>query len=309
MQDDDDRTIIGPPPGLSGGDRTVIVPTPGRQQSSRPQHSQQQGGQPPSRQQASRQPASGRPQQSAPGAHIQGGSIQLGLNPLVAEAAEILALHAELRLTAQHANPNGLRNQLVDKIRDFEKALKAKSYANEIIVSARYIICTALDEAVLNTPWGSQSGWAQHSLLSTFHNETFGGEKFFLIMGRLLEAPAKYIEAMELIYLILAQGFSGKYKLDPRGHVQLEEIKDNLYRTILLHRGDFERDLSPRWHGMAPPNKKFTEYVPMWVIASLFLFALLLCYTGFRIWLDYTTTPVADRLNNLITAEQTFKDE
>ena len=298
--DDNDKTIIGPPPGLSGGDHTVIVPTPGRQPAGRPQR-------PAGGMQGARQPA----QQPQPAAVHNGqpAKIAQGLNPLVAEASEIFALHAELRLTAQHSNPAGLRNQLVDKIRDFEKALKARNYANEIIVSARYVICTALDEAVLNTPWGSQSGWAQHSLLSTFHNETFGGEKFFLIMGRLLEAPAKYIEAMELIYLILAQGFAGKYKLDPRGHAQLEEIKDNLYRTILLNRGDFERDLSPRWQGMVPPSKKFTQYVPLWVVASLFLFVLLLCYTGFRIWLDHTTTPVADRLNNLITIEQPLKDE
>lgn len=305
--DDNDRTIIGPPPGLSGGgnsgggDRTVIVPTPGR--AAAPRSAQ------PAQPLAPQHRADPRSAAASAGNNAIAPLVKQSLNPLVANASEILALHAELRLTAQHANPNGLRNQLVDKIRSFEKNLKSSNYANEIIVSARYVICTALDEAVLNTPWGSQSGWAQHSLLSTFHNETFGGEKFFLIMGRLLESPAKYVEALELIYLILAGGFAGKYKLDPRGHVQLEEIKDNLYRTILLHRGDFERDLSPRWHGLAPLNKKFTDYVPMWVIASLFLFTLLLCYTGFRIWLDYTTSPVADQLNNLITAEQTLNGE
>jgi type VI secretion system protein ImpK len=296
--DDNDRTIIGPPPGLGGGDRTVIVPTPGRQQAGRSAPAPAAA--------APRADARASAQQPSQALSTQ---IKQSLNPLVANASEILALHAELRLTAQHANPAGLRNQLVDKIRSFEKNLKSANYANEIIVSARYVICTSLDEAVLNTPWGVQSGWAQHSLLSTFHNETFGGEKFFLIMGRLLESPAKYVEALELIYLILAGGFAGKYKLDPRGHLQLEEIKDNLYRTILLHRGDFERDLSPRWQGLPPQSKNIAEYVPMWVIASLFLFVMLLCYTGFRIWLDHTTSPVAEQLNTLITTEQNLSGE
>ena len=36
-----------------------------------------------------------------------------------------------------------------------------------------------LDEAVLSTPWGAQSEWAQHPLLVTLHREAWGGEKFF----------------------------------------------------------------------------------------------------------------------------------
>ena len=32
-------------------------------------------------------------------------------------------------------------------------------------------LCAALDDVVLNTPWGAQGGWAARSLVSTFHEQ------------------------------------------------------------------------------------------------------------------------------------------
>ena len=43
-----------------------------------------------------------------------------------------------------------------------------------------------LDEAVLSTPWGGQSEWAQHPLLVALHREAWGGEKFFEMLDRIL---------------------------------------------------------------------------------------------------------------------------
>lgn len=290
----DDRTIIGPGIGSGsggGGDRTLVVPTPGRGSRQAPTRRRE------------REPRVGgnqRPGGAAPGPHVTlessdtGGLV--GLNRIVAASSNLLALLGELRNQVRHQDINGLRNHLIDEIKAFESQLKEQDTPNEIIISARYCLCTALDESILNTPWGVECGWAQHSLLSTFHNETFGGEKFFMILSRLLETPAKYINALELMYLILAQGFAGKYRLDQRGHHQLAQIRDNLYHTITRQRGEFERDLSPRWRGMEQEEKAVTEYVPLWVYLSLFLFILVATYAGFRLWQNQTTEAVTQEL-------------
>ena len=47
---------------------------------------------------------------------------------------------------------------------------------NSQVMAARYVLCTVVDEAVVTTPWGNESEWSKISLLSSFHNETFGGE-------------------------------------------------------------------------------------------------------------------------------------
>ena len=57
--------------------------------------------------------------------------------------------------------------------------------------SWRRATCCApsLDEAVLSTPWGAQSEWAQHPLLVAFHREAWGGEKFFEMLDRISSDP------------------------------------------------------------------------------------------------------------------------
>jgi len=284
--------------GPNDGDKTVIIPTPGRKSSTAE----------PSRSASQNTPGNGaQHNRLSPGMNAGSGStsdlnVKRSLNKLVGAATELTALIGELRHTVQHADPNRLRNTIIDQIRKFEVDANQAGHASEVVLSARYVLCAALDESVLNTPWGPESGWAQHSLLSTFHNETSGGEKVFLILDRLLQTPAQYIDILELIYLCLAQGFSGKYKIDPRGHLQLEQVKENLYRAIEMHRGSYERELSPRWKGAGQNNQKVADFVPLWVVFTIALSLLVLSYSGFRFWLDHTTTPVAHELD-VMTAE------
>lgn len=279
--------------GPNDGDKTVIIPTPGRKapsgSASSPPLSNAVGAQ------HTPSPALGAgSNQVASNTNI---AVKQSLNKLVGAATELTALIGELRHTIQHSDPNKLRNTIIDQIRKFEAEAQKEGQPSEVVLSARYVLCASLDEAVLNTPWGPESGWAQHSLLSSFHNETSGGEKVFLILDRLLQTPAQYIDILELIYLCLAQGFSGKYQIDPRGHLQLEQIKENLYRAIEMQRGSFERELSPRWKGVEQSSKKVSEFVPLWVVFTIAFSLLVLSYSGFRYWLDHTTTPVASELD------------
>lgn len=289
MIDDSDKTFFG---SSSGGknEPTVIVPTPGRRSAPSPAVS------------------SAAVQPTAPFAAIPAaaGSMELshGLNPLMASASELIALLGELRHTVRVQNPGQLRTQVVTAIKQFENTANGKGVPSDVILSARYVLCTAIDEAVLNTPWGSEVGWSRASLLSTFHNETFGGEKVFMILSRLQSAPAKYIDLIELIYVCLSLGFEGKYKLDNRGRDELEIIRDNLSRIIATQRGDFDRDLSPRWQGASQQSKRIMEYIPMWVIAAVGTALLLISFSGYRVWLESVTDPQERQLLELVDKYQ-----
>jgi len=289
----------------NNGDKTVIIPTPGRKSSPVGDTGNFVSPTPHSRTASLANPPHGG------GAHANAAAelnVKRSLNKLVGAATELIALVGELRHTIQHADSNKLRNSIIDQMREFETNAKQEGQASEVVLSARYVLCSALDEAVLNTPWGPESGWAQHSLLSTFHNETSGGEKVFLILDRLLQTPAQYIDTLELIYLCLSQGFSGKYQIDPRGHLQLEQVKENLYRAIEMQRGTHENELSPRWKGAEKSNKTVTDLVPLWVVFTIALSLVVLSYSGFRVWLDHTTTPVAEELD-VMTIEYNKKAE
>lgn len=271
-----------PPGAPTAGDRTVLIPTPG----------------------AATPAASRAPHSPVGGAELaQDIRIRNSLNPLVSAASKLLGVIIKLRTTMRHDNVPDLHKRLTQEIQKFEREAKQLSLSPETVLTARYLLCTVVDEVVLSTPWGTASGWSQHSLLSLFHKETFGGEKCFLILQRMQEAPASHLELLELFYLCLSLGFQGKYRLAQRGHEQIEQIRDNLYRTIEGHRPAMERDLSPHWQGCVQRKTRLVQYIPLWVIASVVLGVLALTFSGYRWWLYDSATPVVEEINQLTVTD------
>src|SRR5262249_7363490 len=96
--------------------------------------------------------------------------IGIGLNPLVRPATPPLPVRpAHVREAMASVDVAGLRRNALDEIRQFEEQARAARVSNEVVLAARYVLCAALDEAVLSTPWGNQSEWAQHPLLVALH--------------------------------------------------------------------------------------------------------------------------------------------
>ncbi|WP_034842826.1 type IVB secretion system protein IcmH/DotU, partial [Endozoicomonas numazuensis] len=266
-------------------DRTVIIPTPG---------SMQQPAQAPA---ASTQPS------PAPdlGRVHEAIQVQSGLNPLVRAASTLLTLIIKLRTTTDYGNAPQLHQRITRELQKFDQEIKGQGVAQETVLASRYLLCTVLDETVMNTPWGAQSGWSQRSLLSIFHKETFGGEKCFLILQRLQETANQNLDVLELYYLCLSLGFEGKFRLAPNGHAQLETIRDNLYNTIQNHRGYVENDLSPRWEGKGRKANGLMHYIPLWVFAACTMALLMMTYAGFSVWLFQGNEPAIEMMQQLMS--------
>jgi type VI secretion system protein ImpK len=287
---DDDKTVFiqpGVPQSNQTGDRTIMVPRPGNR---------------PIVQNTDSSINKSPPASSANPATLDSSDIviQNGLNPLVVAASTILTVSSRLRTMLEHNDIPGLQRQLIDEIKKFEYSAKQKRVTPEQIVPARYLLCTMLDEIVLHTPWGANSRWSEHSLLSQFHNETGGGEKCFLVLQKMLEAPAQHLEVLELFYLCLGLGFAGKYKIDPQGKGHLEHISNTLFQTITNYRGEFEPDLSPNWSSATAPKRSMMQYIPLWVVTSCVLLVLLLTFSGFRLWLYQANEPSFELLTTLL---------
>lgn len=290
--DTSDKTVFRQP--TPGGDRTRLKPQPGHREAPRPEPIAPPG----SRREAPARPPE--PEVLLP---------HRGLNPLVSAADTLITVHGKVRQSARHDDVAGLYRQLTQEIREFEARAREQGIQPEIVLAARYVLCSVLDEAVLNTPWGSDSPWAQRTLLSAFHNETSGGEKFFLILDRMRQAPAENVNMLELMYLCLSLGFEGRYRLAPRGRDSLEQIKDELFRTIRRYRGEHERSLSPSWQGLGRSRSMLTEYIPLWVWAAMVALVLVLTYSGFRYWLYTSSNPVVEQLDTVTeTIEQQDSD-
>lgn len=215
-----------------------------------------------------------------------------GLNPLEQAAGPLLALLTRLRNTIAHPAPASLRAQLLAYLRQFEERAEAAGVARNEVLLARYALCTALDEAVLSTPWGSSSDWSKQSLLITVHNEAWGGEKVFQLLEHCLQSPRERLNLLELLYLCTSLGFEGRYRVMNGGRAQLEALRERTAAAIRSARGDVERELSPHWRGVTVTRDRLAQFVPPWVGLAVALALLLLVLFGLRLKLAADAEPV-----------------
>jgi len=204
----------------------------------------------------------------------------------------LLSLLARLNLARAPADPDQLKNRLTEQIGKFQQTAQARGIDQETVYTARYVLCTVLDEAVLSTPWGNNSNWAQQSLLSSFHKEVSGGERFFQLLKSLGQNPAKNRNLLELMYLCLALGFEGRYRIMEGGKDKLATIKEWLYQIIQKERGFSEHALSPHWQGITNRRNPLMRFVPVWVFGAVAAALLAALFTGFLFYLNHISDPV-----------------
>ncbi|QHJ00970.1 DotU family type VI secretion system protein [Xylophilus rhododendri] len=191
------------------------------------------------------------------------------LNPLVAAAAPLLAAAPRVRTTARHPNPAGLKEALAEGVRKFESQARAQGLPNEQVIAARYILCTLLDESAASTPWGGSGAWSAQSLLVQFHNETWGGEKVFQLMSKLAENVEANRNLLELLYVVLAFGFEGRYRVIDNGRAQLDSVRERLMQLLRKGKPAPDKALSPRWQGEPAAVTQLGTGLPIWVLATL----------------------------------------
>jgi type VI secretion system protein ImpK len=225
--------------------------------------------------------------------------MSASLNPLVSAASPLLSAAPRIRAMVQHPNPAGLKDALADGVRKFEARGRADGLPNEQVIAARYILCTLLDESAASTPWGGSGVWSNQSLLVLFHNETWGGEKVFQLMSKLAENVAANRNLLELMYVALAFGFEGRYRVLNDGKAQLESLRIRLSQMLRGNRGDGDKTLSPRWEGVPVKTASLGAGLPMWVVASLVGLLLLGVYLGLRLSINDSSDPVFAGLQGL----------
>ncbi len=263
-------------------DKTVLKPSPGR-------HRQPQ---------APAQPSSAHlPPVSAPEEGIQERlSLQSENNRLLGCALPLLALVMHLRNSASHHDIPGLRNAVINEIKAFDLQARGKGCSPEQTQTARYILCSLVDEVVLNTPWGGNSIWSTQGMLITFHKESWGGEKFFQVLSNIISRPGTYLDLLEVFYCCLSLGFEGKYRVLPQGQDRLQDVRENLYRVIQRQKGDYERELSLQWRGIVDKRNILQKYIPLWVIGVAAALLLMLMFLAFLYAINQRSGPLMGQL-------------
>ncbi|SPB18852.1 membrane protein [Caballeronia novacaledonica] len=241
----------------------------------------------------------GSEQRAFDAAFAGGGAV----NSLVAACAPLLQLAPRIRTMSACADPAALRDSLAAGVRRFEDEARTNGIAAEQVTAARYIVCTMLDEAASGTPWGA-GVWARQSLLVTFHNEAWGGEKVFQLLARLAQKPAQHLHLLELASMVLALGFEGRYRVAAQGRQTLDAIRARLHQLIRKERGEPERALSPHWQGVPTARRRTTDVLPVWVVGAFALLLLAAAWLAMSFQLGRASDPAFDTLASIRAGAQ-----
>ena len=202
-------------------------------------------------------------------------------NVIVGAAAQLLNLARRLRGSLSNRDMEALRARTVEEIKGFERVIMASGTPPEQARAAHYALCATLDDIVLNTPWGAYSAWASNSLVSTFHVDVTGGERFFDLLTHLHKDPGTNRDVLALMYLCLSVGFEGRLRVIDQGALELSRIREGLYRTLRQVYGDFERELSPHWRGIEARHRPLRSATALWTIAAVAVALLVAAFVAF----------------------------
>ena len=190
-------------------------------------------------------------------------------NPLIEAAKPVLILANSMQQTTSQLSTDSLINKFSLLINNFEENAEKNGAKYDAIQAAKYCLCTFVDELAVRAGWADET-WSKNSLLVSFYDETWGGERFFEIIQNLKQDSDKNIDLLEFMYLCLQFGYKGKYQVLNNGELEIDKIKRDLLALIHSKRPDQTANLFK--HNPIITNniqRKRRLAIPLWVVGVL----------------------------------------
>ena len=195
-------------------------------------------------------------------------------NPLIEAAKPVLILANSMQQTTSQLSTDSLINKFSLLINNFEENAEKNGAKYDAIQAAKYCLCTFVDELAVRAGWADET-WSKNSLLVSFYDETWGGERFFEIIQNLKQDSDTNIDLLEFMYLCMQFGYKGKYQVLNNGELEIDKIKRDLLALIHSKRPDQTANLFK--HNPIITNniqRKRRLAIPLWVVGVLGAVAL-----------------------------------
>jgi type VI secretion system protein ImpK len=196
---------------------------------------------------------------------------------------EVLTAIVRLRATRQGVtDANAFRHHTREALKTAASQALAAGYTAEDTRHATFAAVAFLDESVLNSQNPIFGEWLRKPLQAELFGIHTAGEEFFVNLRELLGRgdSADLADLIEIHYLCLLLGFSGRYSAGNRG--ELVQIMNFTGEKIRRVRGRFGA-LSPAWQ---PSKEKAVSRADPWVrrwgiVAAICGAVTLLLFVGY----------------------------
>lgn len=180
------------------------------------------------------------------------------VNPLLAASSNLIAAIIELSHLNDLGDASVLHQNLIKELSAFEVKAKALKVSTNNLNAAHYILCSSIDELVLNKIPNNTISLQHH-----FYNDNANKEKIVSLLEKLKQAPNSNIDLLELINLCLCLGFQGKYSSLKNGEELFAEIKDQLLADAQQQQGSESVNIFPPYHYKSSLKKRRKPWLPI----------------------------------------------
>lgn len=206
-------------------------------------------------------------------------AVSAAATPLLEAAQPLLRALSDMPDSmSSPAHASVLKRTLINEINLFSVVCDETNIPWKKMAIVRYCLCTALDEAAHASSWGQACAWSRSNLLNHFEGDNDGGNKFFLLVGRLSVNPQEYADVLEIMLRILGLGLEGRYSIIENGERQLTKIRQQLLTLLQSTRDTVPAALSPHARAQRDGVKRLRYLIPVRVSA---LFAVVLVAGAF----------------------------
>lgn len=214
-------------------------------------------------------------------------------------ATPIFGLVVRVRSLENFSDVESLHENTKSSIEVFRRDLQNEGYDINNLNAASYAICALVDESVMGHQWGAESMWPSETMLSLFHNETWGGDQFFAILDRVMSEAQRYPDLLEFMQMCLLLGFEGKYHVMPNGERKLEELIEKIDEILRAQNPDRERTrfVAPE-ENVHAATRRWTLPVSRIGIFGILAFVLIAVYAVLAIMLGGHMSTYETELQN-----------
>lgn len=234
-------------------------------------------------------------------------AAEAAANPLLEAARPLLDALADTPVVLDGRAVEMRYRWLSHEVRVFDKACAELRLRPDHVQNTRYCLCSALDEAAMQTAWGKgvSTGveWTTHGLAVAFGGDRQGGDRVYAIIEQAMLDPLEHRDLIEVIQKVLDLGFKGRYRFASNGQAELEAVRRQLHNAAattnrsaparLAHTAVAASALTPSPRDHVDPEVRLVAAAPrrkayLRVALALVLVALLgfVTYAGFHTRVD-----------------------
>jgi type VI secretion system protein ImpK len=201
-------------------------------------------------------------------------------NPMLNAGAPLLASCISFSRMTLPDDMYLFRKTLVEQITNLKQQIGALEYPPSVADKCCFLFCIVIDEFILHSQWGEESGWENKTLVSDLFGVRDGGEQFFVVTEKAIQQPKILADILELIYVFLKVGFRGQYRL--QGREQLEDVMYRLEKVVFesnraVNLNFIEKITLPKTKRPRAPIKFVLQLVAFFVV-------LILLFAGASYW-------------------------